>query len=234
MTSDQHERRRRNPSVLLVGLVVVALVALTALAGCGGGGSDDRATTDVETTRPTAVTTSPTATTSASVPATLPPDADGVTLSTYYLRADKVGLGHRHIARTPSVARAATQLLLAGPTAEERSAGLSTAIPAETTLHGLDLADGLLTVDLSKEFVANADAATMRKRLAQLVFTLTQFESVVSVRVRIDGAPTTSFGTTGLTLDGTIDRNDFTAETPLVLVETLTPGDIREARASRG
>jgi hypothetical protein len=213
---------------------VVAVLAV-GLAACGGGG-DDRASTDVDEPPSTAATTPPTtAATTMNVPATIAPDADGVTLNTYFLRTDKVGLGHRHIARTPSVARAATQLLLVGPTAEERSAGLSTAIPADTRLHSLDLADGVLTVDLSKEFVANAEAPTMRKRLAQLVFTLTQFESVVSVRVRIDGAPTTTFGTSGVTLDGTLDRSDFTTETPLILVETLAPGDVvkgREARAA--
>jgi hypothetical protein len=142
-----------------------------------------------------------------------------------------MGLGHRHIERTPSVARAAVQLLLAGPTAEERSAGLSTAIPPNTRLHGLNLADGVLTIDVSKEFVEGADAATMRARLAQLVFTVTQFESVVSARVRIDGAPTTTFGTSGLTLEGTLDRSDFTAETPLILVETIAPGDILKGSA---
>jgi polyisoprenoid-binding protein YceI len=55
----------------------------------------------------------------------------------------------------------------------------------------------------------------------------------VSVRVRIDGAPTTTFGASGLTLDGTLDRNDFTAETPLILVETLAPGDIVTGREVR-
>ena len=84
----------------------------------------------------------------------------------------------------------------------------------------------MLTVDLSKEFVANADAPAMRRRLAQLVFTLTQFESVGSVRVRIDGQPTATFGTSGLTLDGPLDRSDFTTETPLILVETVAPGDV--------
>ena len=204
---------------------MVAVLAL-GLAACGGG-SDDRATTDVETPNSTAATTPPTTgATTASVPPTIAPDADGVTLNSYFLRNDKVGLGHRHIERTPSVARAAVQLLLAGTTAEERSAGLSTAIPVGTRLNSIDLADGVLTVDLSKEFVEGADAATMRKRLAQLVFTLTQFENVVSVRVRIDGAPTTTFGTSGLTLDGPLDRNDFTAETPLILLETIAPGDV--------
>jgi hypothetical protein len=210
-------------------LVITLLTVLVAfgLAACGGGGGDDRATTDVDTPGSTAATAPPaTGATTTPVPATLAPDADGVTLNTYFLRNDKVGLGHRRIARTPSVARAATELLLGGPTNDERSAGLSTAIPTDTRLRSINLSDGVLTVDLSKEFVANADGPTMRRRLAQLVFTLTQFENVVSVRVRIDGQPTATFGTSGVTLDGPLDRNDFTAETPLILVETVAPGDV--------
>jgi hypothetical protein len=46
------------------------------------------------------------------------------------------------------------------------------------------------------------------------------------VRVRIDGQPTATFGTSGLTLDGPLDRSDFTTETPLILVETVAPGDV--------
>jgi hypothetical protein len=214
-------RRSRASSSILVALLVVV-----GLAACGGGG-DDRASTDVETPASTAATASPATTApSNAVPATVAPEADGVTLNTYFLRTDKVGVGHRHIARTPSVARAATELLLAGPTSDERSAGLSSAIPTDTRLRSIDLADGVLTIDLSKEFVANADAPAMRRRLAQLVFTLTQFESVGSVRVRIDGQPTATFGTSGLTLDGPLDRSDFTTETPLILVETVAPGDV--------
>jgi germination protein M len=66
----------------------------------------------------------------------------------------------------------------------------------------------------------------MRQRLAQLVFTLTQFESVVSVRVRIDGVPTTTFGTSGVTLDAPLGRHTFTDETPFILLETVAPGDV--------
>jgi len=217
-------RRTRASFPTLLALLVAAFALV--FAGCGGGG-DDRATTDVETPNSTAATAPPASSaTTTPVPATVAPDADGVTLNTYFLRNDKIGLGHRHVARTTSVARAATELLLAGPTAEERSAGLASAIPADTRLRSLNLADGVLTVDVSKEFVANADGPTMRRRLAQLVFTLTQFESVVSVRVRIDGTPTTTFGTSGVTLDGPLDRSDFTGETPLILVETVAPGDV--------
>jgi len=215
----------RATRALLVG--VVALLTTIGLAACGGGNDDRAGTTDAGTPGSTAATAPPGTTASGSaVPVTVAPDANGLTLNLYFLRNGLVGVGHRRIASTPSVARAATELLLAGPTAEERSAGLSTVIPSDTRVRSIDLADGVLTVDVSKEFVANADAPTMRRRLAQLVFTLTQFPTVQSVRVRVDGAPTATFGTSGLTLDGALDRNQFTTETPLILLESVAPGDV--------
>ena len=145
----------RGTRALLLGLV--AVLGAVGLSACGGG-NDDRATTDVETPDSTAATAPPT---TPATPATVAPDAAGVTLNVFFTRNDLVGVGHRRIASTPSVARAATQLLLAGPTAEERSAGLSSAIPTGTRLLGVDLADGVLTADLSSDFVAGADAPTM-------------------------------------------------------------------------
>jgi len=217
-------RRSRTP------FWIVTLLALL-LAACGGG-NDGRATTAVETPSSTGpgAALSPTASGS-SVPATVGPDADGVTLNAYFLRNDKLGVGHRRIARTPSVAQAATELLLAGPTLDERAVGLSTAIPAGTQLRSVDLSNGVLTVDVSKDFVTDADASMMRRRLAQLVFTLTQFASVNSVRVRIDGVPTTTFGTSGVSLDGPLDRSLFAAETPFILLETPAPGDVVKGNA---
>ena len=89
-----------------------------------------------------------------------------------------------------------------------KAPGLSSASPSPTCAsRSIDLADGVLTVDLSKEFVAtNADAPAMRRRLAQLAFTLTQFESVAfCAGFVLDGQPTATFGTSGLTLDGPLD-----------------------------
>jgi hypothetical protein len=206
-------RRSRSAFGFLVAVLAVVIAA------CGGG-SNDRAATQLGSSSATQVAAPPSSPSAIpSVPETVGPEADGVTLDVYFLRADQVGVGHRRIAPTPSVARAATQLLLAGPTADERAAGLSSAIPSDTQLRNVDLADGVLTVDLSKEFVANADAPTMQQRLAQLVFTLTQFETVTSVRLRLDGVPTTTFGTS-------LDRAAFAAETPRILLETPAPGDV--------
>ena len=200
-------RRPRSTNVVLGALVLVLALAAFTAAGSAGAAKTP------------------------AVPATIAPEADGLTLNTYLLRNGKVTTGHRRIARTAAVARAATQLLLVGPTADERAAGMTSAIPADARLRSLNLVNGVLTVDLSKEFVANGDARTMRQRLAQLIFTLTQFDTVDSVRVRIDGRPAATFGTSGLTLPGALDREDFTDETPRILVESPAPGDVMQGSA---
>ena len=65
----------------------------------------------------------------------------------------------------------------------------------------------------------------MRERLAQVVFTLTQFPSVERVAFRVAGTPTTVFGGEGVMLDPQVDRSDFADITPLVFVESVAPGD---------
>ena len=65
----------------------------------------------------------------------------------------------------------------------------------------------------------------MRERLAQVVFTLTQFPSVERVASRVAGTPTTVFGGEGVMLDPQVDRADFADVTPLVFVESVAPGD---------
>ncbi len=161
----------------------------------------------------------------ATTPATVAPDAPGTTLGVTFVRGEKVGTAHRRVAPTSAVGRATLEQLLAGPTADEQAAGLATAIPKGTKLLGLDIADGTATVDLSQELVSGGGSLSMRERLAQVVFTLTQFPSVERVAFRVAGTPTTVFGGEGVMLDPQVDRADFADITPLVFVESVAPGD---------
>ena len=79
--------------------------------------------------------------------------------------------------------------LLGGPTARERGIGMSTDIPAGTALRGVAIAGGVATVDLSSAFAASGTTPSMTARLAQVVYTLTQFPSVgKGVLFKVDGA----------------------------------------------
>ena len=102
----------------------------------------------------------------------------------------------RTVPKSPATATAAMKALLAGPSAKERSAGLpiKTLLPAGTKLLGIEISGGLATVDLSAEFASLSpdDASdlgsySLHGRLAQVVYTLTQFTTVDRVNFKLDG-----------------------------------------------
>jgi germination protein M len=118
--------------------------------------------------------------------------------------------------------------LLDGPTADERGASpaISSTVPAGTELLGLSIKDGVATVDLSGEFESGGGSASCLGRLGQVVYTLTQFRSVDSVALRVDGRPVSVFGCEGIVLDGPVGRDTdaygytmFEAVLPAIFVD---------------
>lgn len=146
-------------------------------------------------------------------PATASPDTGGgdtMLVRAYFLLADQ-GDGEptlvpvlREMPASKAVARASLTALLAGPSAAERRAEppISTLIPAGTKLLAIAVADGTATVDLSAAFVADADRRVLTGRMAEVVYTLTQFSRVDRVRFEIDGAAVDA-------TSGRWDRADF-------------------------
>jgi immunoglobulin-like protein involved in spore germination/sporulation and spore germination protein len=61
-------------------------------------------------------------------------------------------------------------------------------------------------------------------RLAQVVYTLTQFPTVDRVAFKLDGEPVTVFSGEGIVLDGPSDRMDYESFLPSVFVERPTWG----------
>lgn len=194
-------------------------VALAAVAGattaCGNGGNTNRPAT---TTRPTVPAS--TATTVVSPTSTMPGEPHPVRV--YFLRGEKVGPVSR-TATGSAVAASALRQLLKGPSAAERAIGLSSTIPAGTTLLGVSIADKTATVDLSKEFATGGGSAAMMARIAQVVFTLTQFTTVEAVQFKMDGRAVTTLGGEGLVLDRPQRRADWEDLTPAILLETPLP-----------
>jgi hypothetical protein len=191
--------------VIITGVLTMLFGAV--LVGCG---SDDTSTTT--TSR---VTTTSTASTSTSVNAS-------ATASVYFIRDEKVGPAGRPVtAGTP--AQSALTALLAGPSAEDAAAGLSTLIPSGTKLLGVSIANDIATVDLSKEFTSGGGSLSMQGRVAQVVYTATQFPSAHSVNFRVDGAPLTVLGGEGVMLDKPQTRADWESFTPAILVESPLP-----------
>jgi germination protein M len=178
-------------------------IALVLLAGCGGAQQASSGSTGADTGATTRTT-----------------GHALMSAKAYFLRDEKVAVAESQVQRSDGVARAALEALLAGP-----PVGLGTAIPDGTRLLGLSISDGVATVDLSGEFGSGGGSASMLARLAQVVYTLTQFPSVEGVSFELDGVPAETLGGEGVVLDHPQTRADYEEQTPIILVETPLPGD---------
>lgn len=162
---------------MAVKTVLLLVAAALLVAGCNGG--DDESSTGTDTTTTSAETTA---------------------LRIYFLHDDTVWPVAREVEETEAAATAALAELLAGPAAQETAdLDLSTAIPPGTELDGVEVSDGVATIELSAEMSVEA--------LAQIVYTLTQFPTVTTVDVQ----------------GKSYTRADFEDQTPSVLVESPLP-----------
>ena len=127
----------------------------------------------------------------------------------------------REVPRTQAVATAAMRALLAGPNDAEMAGrpAMFTAIPDGTTLLGLSISDGIATVNLSREFESGGGSASIFARLAQVVYTLTQFSTVDTVLFELDGEPVTVFSGEGVVLDHPVGREDYYDQLPAIFVD---------------
>ena len=84
---------------------------------------------------------------------------------------------------------------------------------------------GTATVDLSAAFAGGGGSSSMQGRVAQVVYTLTQFSTVTAVNFEVDGQPITALGGEGVVLEQPQTRADWESFTPAILVESPLPGD---------
>jgi germination protein M len=166
-------------------LVLSAFAGLLLAAGCGG---DDTTTVTVrETVTETAAST-------------VPSEAPAL-VSLYFLHEGKVWPEQRRIVTGPAVATNAVHELFEGT-----ESGWATAIPPETRLRSLAIDGGVASIELDPEI-------TDRRALAQVAYTLTQFDSVK--RVSFNGDPP-------------VGRAAFEEQTPAILVESPLSGEAVE------
>lgn len=130
---------------------------------------------------------------------------------------------HRTEPFTPAVGGRALEALLEGPTDAQRDARVGTSINAGTGLLDLTIDDGVATVDLEDTFSAEETPAIAVGSLSQIVYTLTQFDSVQGVVFEVEGEPLTNFG--GYELDGALRRTNFADQLPFILVESPGIGE---------
>ena len=102
--------------------------------------------------------------------------------------------------------------LLAQPTEEDAAAGITTTVPADTTLRALPLLNeetGELVIDLSSEFLS-IEGPELAKAFAQMVWTVTEVDAVDRVRFLVDGEPIRAQNAEGAEKkDGPVMRRDY-------------------------
>ena len=180
-------------------LVLVCLFS----AGCGDGDDGDEAASTQP--RVTAVIEP----TTIDVETQPNSNAAGTTnVRVYFIRDGRVATGARALPKTQAVARAALASLLDGPTHAERDAGMTSAVDANLELRSLEIRNGVAAVHF------NLPLAPASAELAQIVYTLTQFSSIKRVSVVVETNDSMEF-----------TRRDFEDLTPIILVESPTPGE---------
>lgn len=107
--------------------------------------------------------------------------------------------------------RRALLLLIAGPTPEEAARGLSTAVPADTRILQLAVDGDTVILDLSAAFAQGGGTAAMMGRLYQVLYTITQPNSIKSVALYLEGRPLTVLGGEGIMVDHPWHRAEHTS-----------------------
>jgi hypothetical protein len=155
-------------------------------------------------------------------PTPTPPSTPTMTFEVWLLRSTQLFVVHRMQPAEPAVATAALEATFAGPTDTEEAAGVETAVPADTSLLDLSIQNRIATVNLSHGFTGEQTPALSVERLAQVVFTLTQFNSVERVNFQVDGHALTNLG--GYELLRPQTRADFADVLPAIVVESPAIG----------
>jgi hypothetical protein len=148
-----------------------------------------------------------------------------VTYQVWFTRGESLFLVTRTQDATPRIGTAALEALFAGPDAREQAAAVGSQIPAGTQLLGLTVSDGVATVDLTSEFESGGGSASMNMRIAQVVYTLTQFRTVKGVLFELDGQRVDVLGGEGVIVDQPVTRKDYRDLMPAIVVRAPQIGE---------
>ena len=107
----------------------------------------------------------------------------------YFVDGEALGAPVERDLATPAGPTAALEALIAGPTEEEASDGLTSVIPAGTVILTSDLTNGVLRVDLAEGALEQIEGELQRLAIAQLVYTATEPPGIDWLWVLIEGEP---------------------------------------------
>jgi hypothetical protein len=202
-------------------IVIIGVGLLAAACGAAPAGSLGNAPGGAAGPSASASSPGPRTTPSSSQQPTQP--ARQISLQVWFTRGGKLFSTERTIPATPGVGKASLEQMLAGPSAAESAAGLRSQIPAGTSLRGLNISSGIATVDLSSSFGSSASPSTIALRVAQTVYTLTQFPQVTGVRFELAGQGVTSVG--GMPVQAAQTRAMYAGYLPAITVQSPVIGE---------
>ena len=213
---------KRLPIMMIIGVCLLA-------AGCGTPSSGSLGPAPTATARASSPAAPPASGTASAAPSpsgqrptATPTPARGIGLQAWFSRNGKLFVTNRTVPATAGIGQAALDRMLAGPSAAEYAAGLRSRIPATTTVHGVRISAGIATVDLSSSFESAASPSAMPLRIAQVVYTLTQFPTVTGVRFAIDGQGVTVVG--GVPVQSPQTRAMYSGYLPAITVRSPVIG----------
>ncbi|HEU4319596.1 MAG TPA: GerMN domain-containing protein [Acidimicrobiia bacterium] len=203
--------------------LATALIAVLVLVSCQSDAAADETTTLSPTTSADATTTPTVTATTTTAPATTTVTVPEVESAIYlFFEGYPVAPGpYLTAVSRPGIEDlgGALNALLEGVTDEEAAMGLSSTIPDGTELLGVEVADGVALVDLSREFESGGGSLSMMGRVAQIVYTATRFDDVDSVRFLLEGDPLDVLGGEGLIIDEPQTRSAWVELVPPILIE---------------
>ena len=130
----------------------------------------------------------------------------------YYLEGEHLrAVPAEVVADAPSALNAVEALV-------ENEHGRATAIPEDTEVNSVFVLDRTATVDLSREFESGGGSASMQARVAQVVYTLTQWQFIRRVSFELDGEPVEAIGGEGVPARNVL-RRDLTNVLPPIFLD---------------
>ncbi len=241
-TAPARPSRRRSPLVWVAAAAVVALVIVGVPLILFGPGDDPGPTTIPPATATTVPDVTPTTVPDDVTPTTQPPVGDEtvVFFSVYLfsddmttrvgdpalvpvLRSASIDSGTELELLTASLGEAVASLL-----SEPTQTGYSSSFPAlePDASISVSLSGSVATLELPIEFEAGGGTSSMIGRLAQLVFTATQFPDIDSVILTRNSVPIEVFSGEGIVLDGPQTRADYLGTDQLIYVDTPAIGSV--------
>ena len=213
---------KRLPIMMIVGVSLLAVGCGTPSSGSLGPAPTTTAGASSPASPPASGTASAAASPSGQRPTATPTPAREIGVQAWFSRNGKLFVTQRTVPATVGVGRAALDRVLTGPSAAENAAGLRSQIPAGTTLLGLRTSAGIATANLSSSFESGASPSVMPLRIAQVVYTLTQFPTVTGVRFAINGEAKTVVG--GVPVQSPQTRAMYGGYLPAITVQSPVIG----------